>query len=159
MFGYKKCIHAHTVRLLRRSTGLVLLGLLCAGSPNLLAEDNKGAEGAAQSAATVAKDVIYLELTPSFVTNFQAARLRYVKADVTIVAKDSLTAESITRNDPLVRHSMIMLLNRQSESNINTPEGRTQLKQDAIAEITTALSQEGDAINIKDILFTSFILE
>lgn len=117
------------------------------------------AEDPTPSAAPAGSQIQYVEITPSFVANYQAPKLRYVRADITVIATNTLAAEAIGRHQPLIRHHLIMLLSRQTEENLVTPEGRSQLKQDAIQEIIKVLESEQESTEVQDLLFTSFIVE
>ena len=128
---------------------LLLAALLV--SPPLRAEDD--AEGADTS------EVIYVDLKPSFVANYQAAKVRYLKADVTLKVEGSATAEAIARHKPFIRHNLVMLFSRQTEDEMSTLEGKQQLKEDALKEVITALEMENEPTDVKEILFASFILD
>jgi flagellar FliL protein len=104
-------------------------------------------------------EIQYVEITPTFVTNYQSPKLRYIKADVTVVVTDTLAAEAIGRHQPLIRHHLIMLFSRQIEDTLATPEGRNQLKLDAMQEIVRVLESEQESTAVKDLLFTGFNIE
>lgn len=117
------------------------------------------AEDATPSPEAAGNHIQYVEITPSFVANYQSPKLKYVRADITVIATNTLAAEAIGRHQPLIRHHLIMLLSRQTEENLVTPEGRSQLKQDAIQEIIKVLESEQESTEVQDLLFTSFIVE
>ena len=117
------------------------------------------AEEEAEAEAGVKEEIIYVELKPSFVANYQARKIRYLKADVTLQVEGSATAEAIARHKPVIRHNLVMLFSRQIEEQINTMEGKLQLKEDALREVISALEMESEPSGVKDILFTSFILD
>lgn len=130
---------------------LPLLAVL-AFAPVALAEE---AEAPVKGEANVE----YVELSPSFVTNFQSAKIRYLKADVTLKVKGDATAQAINRNQPLIRNNLVMLFSRQTEEDLNSPEGRQHLKDEALQEVLNALQSENEPTDVQEVLFTSFIVD
>ncbi len=106
-----------------------------------------------------AEEVIYVELKPSFVTNYQARKIRYLKADITLKVSNGATAEAVSRHTQPIRHNLVMLFSRQLEEELGTMEGKQKLKEDAMQEVIQALEMEGEPADIQDILFTSFIVD
>ena len=117
------------------------------------------AEEAKEPAKAGDSDVEYVELSPAFVTNFQSRRIRYLKADVTLQVKDKATAEAVSRNEPLIRNNLVMLFSRQTEEDLNSPEGRQHLKDEALQEVLNALQSENEPTDVQEVLFTSFIID
>ena len=101
----------------------------------------------------------YVELAPSFVANIQSAKIRYLKADVSLKVQNAATATAITRNQPLIRNSLVMLFSRQTEESLASPEGRQHLKEEALQEIIAALQSEKEVADVQDVLFTTFIVD
>lgn len=112
----------------------------------------------AKEEAPAAPQVAYVELAPAFVTNYQSAKIRYLKADVTLKAEGS-TAEAIRRHQPLIRNNLVMLFSRQSEQSLQSPEGRQHLKEEALQEVINALQSESEPTQVQEVLFTSFIVD
>jgi flagellar FliL protein len=114
---------------------------------------------AEEETAAPVEEVIYVELKPSFVTNYQSRKMGYLKADVTLKVKGGQTAEAIDRHKPFIRHNLVMLFSKQTEDALNTMEGKQLLKENALTEVITALETEGEPAEVQDILFTSFIVD
>ena len=113
------------------------------------------AEGEAESGTSV----VYVELSPSFVTNYQSNKMGYLKADVTLKVKGDQTAEAVDRHIPAIRHHLVMLFSSQTMEALNSMEGKEQLKETALSEVVSALQEEGEPAEVEDILFTSFIVD
>lgn len=114
---------------------------------------------AEEDATTTKQPVTYLELSPSFVANFQANKIRYLKADVTLKIQDGATAEAVRRHQPYIRNNLVMLFSRQSEESLQSPEGRQHLKEEALQEVINALQAESEPTEVQEVLFTSFIVD
>ena len=104
-------------------------------------------------------EVHYVPLKPSFVTNYQARKLRYFKTDVSIVANSSATVEAIQRHELYIRHNLVMLFSSQDQTTLNSQEGKRKLQEDALNQAISALNAENEPSDISGILFTSFIVE
>lgn len=133
-------------RLLSLISTSILLALFCY-SPQLQADDE------------AANPIEYIPIQPSFITNYRAAKLGFLKADITLKVVDAETAAAVHRHLPSIRHQLVMLLSNQRQADINSNTGKQQLRQDALSEIIAVLSQENEAAEVQDVLFTSFIVE
>ncbi len=126
---------------------ITLLLVYMLTSPLLHAED--GDNGGVQ----------YVPLIPAIVTNYQSKKLSYIKVEITLQVTGNATAEAIDRHLPYIRHNLVMLFSRQEEATLSSAEGKTQLKEDALAEVVSVLDSESEPTDIEAILFTSFIVE
>ncbi|MEE2729467.1 MAG: flagellar basal body-associated FliL family protein [Pseudomonadota bacterium] len=113
----------------------------------------------AEEGAPPSNDVVYVELKPSFVTNYQSRKMGYLKADVTLKVKGGQTAEAVDRHKPAIRHHLVMLFSSQSAEALGSMEGKEMLKETALSEVVAALQEEGEPADVEDILFTSFIVD
>lgn len=113
----------------------------------------------AEDAPKASSQVAYVELAPSFVANYQSSKIRYLKADVTLRVEDAGTADAVKRHEPLIRNNLVMLFSRQNEEALQSPEGRQHLKDEALQEVISALQSESEPTEVKEVLFTSFIVD
>ena len=102
---------------------------------------------------------LYVELSPSFITNYIAPQIRHFKADVTLMVENNATADAVNRNQPYIRNNLVMLFSRQTEDALQSPEGRQHLKEEALQEVLNALEAESEPTGVKEVLFTSFIVD
>lgn len=102
--------------------------------------------------------VAYVTMEPAFVTNFTDEKIRYLRTDVSIKVKGDKTKDAIRAHTFAIRHHLVMLLNRQTEENLRSVEGRTQLAQDATAEVIAVLQAEDNPTDVEEVLFTSFVI-
>jgi flagellar FliL protein len=103
----------------------------------------------------------YVELSPSFVTNYDGGgRLRYLKVDVTVRTKRP--ADDLLRHHmPYIRSRLVELFASQLEENLTSTEGKEHLREEALTTIRTALDYvegEGSA-DILDVYFTSYVIQ
>jgi flagellar FliL protein len=102
----------------------------------------------------------YVELKPEFVVNYgQDGRLRYLKAEVTLVARDDSAAIEINHHADYLRHQLVMLLSRQTLDTLNTPSGKDLLREQALKLLQAVMLQETGQSMIDQVLFTNFVIQ
>jgi flagellar FliL protein len=120
---------------------------------------------AAQAAATADKKPVgpplYLPLDPPFVVNFQADQLvRFLQVAIEVMSRDQKTLDLLKSNDPVVRNDLLILLANQKYTVIATPEGKEQLRDQALTVIRKDLVQSGgDPKRLEAVYFTSFVMQ
>ena len=118
------------------------------------------AEDAAEGeAAPAAPSSSYMDLQPPFVVNYGGVgRLRFLRAEISLRV-DPGGEPAVMHHMPLIRHKLVMLLSRQTEDAVSTMEGKELLRQEALEEVRTLLmAEEGDQ-KIRDLLFSSFVIQ
>lgn len=106
--------------------------------------------------------VRYVELKPTFVTNFglsQSGRLKYVKADITVRVTSKEGEYAARQHLPQLRNSLVLLLSRQDESTVASADGRQTIKAEALAELREILEGEEGQPFIEDLMFTNFVVQ
>ena len=106
--------------------------------------------------------VQYHALKPPFVANFgkaESKRLKFIKADVSLVVSDSEAISVIDAHNSLIRHQIVMSLSKQSEESLSTTEGQEALRLAVLKKVQAALSEETDKEQIDDLLFTNFVVQ
>ncbi len=104
----------------------------------------------------------YLELKPTFITNFdfsETGHLKYLKADVNVKTGSSAAEAAVKYHLPLMRNAIVLLLSRQDEGTVSTSEGRQEMRSEAVVKLNELLVQEEGEAYIQDVLFTNFIVQ
>jgi len=129
--------------------GLLLLGLSAPGW------------SASAPAAGSNSEFPYVELSPSFVTNYDGGgRLRYLKVDVSV--RTARPGDEVLRHHmPYVRSRLVELFSSQLEENLTSTEGKEKLRQDALNLIREAIALvEGEGSeNMLELYFTSYVIQ
>ncbi|MFD0930395.1 flagellar basal body-associated FliL family protein [Methylophilus glucosoxydans] len=84
---------------------------------------------------------------------------KFLQLDLTIEAKDTALADKMKAQMPLMRNRVLMLLTSKKASDIATPEGKAQLSEELLAELKKPLKKGGKQLKIKQVLFTSFVIQ
>lgn len=125
--------------------------------PHAGAKDGEHGEGAESAAPTTA---VYLPMTPPFVVNLSDTEaLRYLQADMELMARDPKVIEDAKLHMPHIRDRILLLLSQQRTTDINTREGKEALQAKILAEIQSVLKQETGKPGIDAVYFTSFVMQ
>ena len=103
----------------------------------------------------------YVELSPSFVTNYDGGgRLRYLKVDVTVRTKRP-GDELVRHHMPYIRSKLIELFASQLEENLTSTMGKEHLREEALESIRASLEYvEGEGSeDILELFFTSYVIQ
>jgi flagellar protein FliL len=128
------------------------------GDEEEVADEEHSEEGDAAAAP------IYVALAPPFVVNFQDAkkRTRYIKAEISVLAKSAKAEEAVNQHIPAVRNSLVLLLSRQVYEDLLSNEGKEQLRADALAEVQAVLDKRAgkkSGKGVEDLFFSSFVMQ
>lgn len=104
---------------------------------------------------------VYVKFDPPFVVNFEAKGvMRFLQVTLEIMTRDPTTAEKLKEHEPVVRNDLLMLFGNQTYETISTREGKDKLRGEAKAAVAKIIAREGgDAKQIEDLFFTSFVMQ
>lgn len=104
---------------------------------------------------------VYMELRPAFVANYGGppqGRMRYVKADISLRVEVG-GERAIMHHMPAIRHTLLMLLSRQTNDMVSTTSGKEMIRLEALEAVREVLLAEEDEHKVRDLLFNSFIVQ
>lgn len=135
---------------MRFSALLVVLALMLFATPSMVVAKDE----------TSLTDVQYVPLQPAFVTNYGGpGRLKYLKADMTLMVDGLVAQEIVEQQLPLVRNTIVLILSRQSENNVVTSAGQERIRQQLLQSLQEALTREVGQPMVAEVLFTNFIYQ
>ncbi|MCG8670922.1 MAG: flagellar basal body-associated protein FliL [Pseudomonadales bacterium] len=103
---------------------------------------------------------VYFELKPPFVVNYNwKGRQRYVQISIAIMTRDEAVIEALQKHMPLVRNNLVMVFGSQEFEGLKTQEGKEALRQKALEELQTIVSEELGDPGVEKILFTNFVMQ
>lgn len=146
------------------------------GAENADGEDAAAAEGDGEEAAAEEggggghggeggeKASPYVQLEPAFVVNFidEKKRTKFLKAEISLMAKSPKTQAAIKEHSPAVRNALVMLLSKQVYEQLVTAEGKDKLRADALAEVQAVLAKVAGkkvAKGVTDLYFSSLVMQ
>lgn len=126
---------------------------------------------AAQNNSVLAP-AVYFEMTPNFTINFTVnGRQRYLQAAITLLHRDPALDGLLSLHMPAIRNGLVMLFSSKSFDELQTPEGKEQLKAESLLIIQSLLKKEQDALvasgatkglslaTVEQVLFTNFVMQ
>ena len=110
------------------------------------------------------KPSAYVSLAPPFVVNFldEKKRTKFLKAEISLMAKSPKVQAAINENLPAVRNALVMLFSRQVFEQLMTPDGKEKLRTDALAEVQAVMTKVAGAKvgkGIGDLFFSSLVMQ
>jgi flagellar FliL protein len=145
--------------------GVVLLLLVGGVAAYLLVsgDEDATAEGAgAEDTQAVAEqgDPEYYRLDPTFIVNLApGGPARMLQVAIEVLTYQSSVIAALQANDPMIRHHLLNLLERQQAADLMTAAGKEALQQaihELLSERLAALNAEGE---IKGVFFTQFVMQ
>lgn len=108
-----------------------------------------------------APTTLYYNLTPALIGNLADTgnRLKFFKADVSLRVTGTEAEEKIKQHEPLIRHQMVMLFSAQTSETINAPDGRENLRLEALKKVQDAINGEEGKPIVEDLLFNNLIIQ
>jgi flagellar FliL protein len=101
----------------------------------------------------------YLQLD-AFTVNLQPETgEQYLQIQFTLQVANLQQVELIKTNMPKVRSRVLLLLSGKKASEISTVEGKRQLASEIIASVAQPFVDKGEPQQVKDVLYTSFIIQ
>jgi len=116
---------------------------------------------AAASAADDKKappDVGYYPLKPSFVTNLSGGP-KYIRCDIQLMTEMASEIPRIDLHAPALRHRILMLIAGQDGKQLQTREGKEQLRQAALAAVQGQLKGFTGQPIVSDLYFTAYYVK
>ena len=81
-----------------------------------------------------------------------------MQVEIQIMTRASAVVTAIGRVDPIIRNDLLALFSSRSIEEIDSSEGREQLRQETLLTIRQILDEHGLPSEVESLLFTSFIL-
>ena len=148
--------------------GMVLVGISVGGTLFALkmfsgeeaAVAVEGEEGGEAAAPEVKLPAVYFPLKPAIIVNFQSrGRQRFLQAEVTLKMREPDVVAAVELHMPMIRNALVMLLGGQIYEDLQTPEGKELLRQQALAEIQRLIEIEIGKPGVEQVLFTNFVMQ
>lgn len=142
---------------------LLTLGLLSAipaWSADEEATAEEGAEASTEGTPGVLVRPIYVPVKPAFVLNYGGeGKLQYMKVEISLRVKDVAAANAVRHHMPLVRDSLVTLFSRQTNEDVDAPDGRERLRLSALKRVQTVMEQEEGEQGVLNLYFSHFIVQ
>lgn len=103
---------------------------------------------------------LYFAFDPPFVVNFDdAEQVRFLQLQVQVMARDATVIEAVQRHDPMIRNSLLLLLNGRDYQALMTRAGKEALRAECLKTVQELLRRETGKAGVEDLYFTSFVVQ
>ncbi|MGS2718590.1 flagellar basal body-associated FliL family protein [Eionea flava] len=103
---------------------------------------------------------IYVPVKPAFVVNYGGeGKLQYMKVEISLRVADVSAANAVRHHMPLVRDSLVTLFSRQTNENIDMPDGRERLRLDALKIVQQVVEEEDGEQGVINLYFSHFVVQ
>lgn len=102
---------------------------------------------------------VYVAVEPFTVNLNPEEGEQYLQLAFTLQVPDAEQSDVIKNNMPKVRSRILLLLSSKKASEINTPEGKTQLAKEIQEQVNTPFQEHDYEQEVSEVLFTSFIIQ
>jgi flagellar protein FliL len=141
----------------------ILIGLLSissgiGGTWYIMKDQNEGAE---TTVLDKRKPITFIKLE-TFTVNLQSEdheQHRYLQVELAVKVSETKVIDVIKEKMPEIRYQILLLLSSKNATEISNSEGKQQLSQDIAEAIRLKIEYEMLQDDIKDVLFTSFIIQ
>jgi flagellar FliL protein len=105
--------------------------------------------------------VLYQELEPAFIVNFQNnPEARALQVSISLATDDQAALDAVKKHTPMIRNNLLMLMSAEEPAILKTAEGKDALRvkiRDEINAILKKQARKRDAI--EEVYFTAFIMQ
>lgn len=118
------------------------------------------AEGEMEEEEMMSEMSIYHELHPAFVANFSGKSSKnYMQVYIVALAHEDSVISDLQLHMPAVRNDVLMTLSKTTSDEIETVEGKEELRQKVLARIKETMKMKTGKEGIEDIYFTKFVAQ
>lgn len=137
--------------------------LLMAFSAGLYAQDEEEKEvvEGENGEPAVLERPIYVPVKPAFVVNYGGpGKLKYMKLEVSLRARDTAASNAIRHHLPLIRDYLVRSFSRLQDEDVDTQQGKENVRVAAFEGIRDLLEEEDGKDNIvTGLYFNNFVIQ
>ena len=106
-----------------------------------------------------AKAAVFYAIDPPLVVNFEdGAAVRFLQITMEVMAHDPKAIEGVTKNIPVIRNNLLLLMSNRNYQTMMSREGKEALRKEALTEVNDVEKKQGGE-PVDDLLFTSFVVQ
>lgn len=103
---------------------------------------------------------IYVELGEPFVVNFiQGSQIRYLQVKIEVMTRNPEIPAAIETHLPKIRNNLVFMFSGFDYQSLGTVAGKQKIRDEALAEIQSILSDEIGDSGVESVYFTSFVMQ
>ncbi|WP_020565687.1 flagellar basal body-associated FliL family protein [Methylosarcina fibrata] len=126
-----------------------------------LKHDSAKAEKVAHSEEEeAAPEELYYEMNKPLTVNFpDNSSIQLAQISVSLLVAGEESVEAVKKHEPMIRNNLLMMLAAQNADNLITREEKEKLRAAMLQEVTTVLKKMTGKSQVKELFFTSFVMQ
>lgn len=126
-----------------------------------LKHDSAKAEKVAHSEEEeAAPEELYYEMNKPLTVNFpDNSSIQLAQISVSLLVAGEESVEAVKKHEPMIRNNLLMMLAAQNVDNLITREEKEKLRAAMLQEVTTVLKKMTGKSQVKELFFTSFVMQ
>ena len=125
-------------------------------------DSSKGekAEHVEEDESAVPAEKLYFDMSKPIVVDFpKGSTAKHGRITVSMLVEGTESIEVLKKNEPMIRNNLLMLIGAQDSSVLNTREGKDMLRKSMLDDVTAVLTKMAGKGQVKEIFFTSFVMQ
>ncbi|MGH1438919.1 MAG: flagellar basal body-associated FliL family protein [Cellvibrionaceae bacterium] len=142
--------------LMSRWCYFILFVLLSASSSLYAADEEKEGDGE----PAVLERPIYIPVKPAFVVNYGGpGKLKYMKLEISLRAKDTISSNAIRHHMPLIRDYLVREFSKLNDIDVDTQQGKETVRLEALQGVKELLQAEDGEEGVTGLYFNNFVVQ
>ncbi len=126
--------------------------------PEELAEGEDATEE--EEAEEIRLPAVYFPLKPPILMTYpDKGRQRYAQIEITLMARSDAVVAEIELHSSRIRNDLIFAFSGMEYAEIQTPEGKELMRQQALIVVQDIMTEEIDDPGIEQVLFTNLVMQ
>jgi flagellar FliL protein len=140
---------------------LILLAGGGAAAFYFLKHDSAKAEKAAHSEEEAAElEKLYYDMSKPLTVNFpKDSPIQLAQISVSLMVAGEESVEAVKKHEPMIRNNLLMMLAAQNAGNLIAREEKEKLRAAMLQEVTDVLKKMTGKGQVKELFFTSFVMQ
>jgi flagellar FliL protein len=103
---------------------------------------------------------VYHEIEKPLIVNFaQSTSAKLIKITLAFSADGPEVMAALKKNEPMIVNNLLMLISAQTVDSLKTHDGKVALRNAVFDDVTAILEKVAPGAEIKEVYFTSFIMQ
>ncbi|MDI1231631.1 MAG: flagellar basal body-associated FliL family protein [Methylobacter sp.] len=108
----------------------------------------------------VPAEKLYFEMSKPIVVDFpKGSTAKHGRITLSMLVEGAETMGFLTKNEPMIRNNLLMLMSAQESRVLNTREGKDMLRKLMLDAVTAVLVKMSGKGKVNEIFFTSFVMQ
>jgi flagellar FliL protein len=106
------------------------------------------------------EETLYYDMGSPFIVNFpKDSSARLMRISISFLVEGQETIDALKKHEPMVRNNLLMIMSAQKAEDLKTREGKDKLRIAMLNEVTAVLMKMAGKSQIKEVFFTSFVMQ